>query len=495
MIKQILCTSLLLIGAQSFSQNQTTEPAALVLDRAINELGKGWDTIRTLKLEGYGTSFFIDQSERFEGPYIPAQVTRSMIVLPAQQIMKVDEQQNDFVFGGSTTYLLNGPVIAVKDRDGIHATDHYESLQDRLLLSPDVLFRKARVSHSLRLQKDTILQKTAQYVLFFMNDNYPVRVFINKETFMITAAEITRPLRADYAGVWGDSEKMVFYSFWDLLAKDVHYPLQTDIYINGYFKETFLINHWELNPGVSLDSLTIPPDVTIEFTDRDKATLNRYVTNMEKNAKEITKDIWLLPGPCNSTVVKQNDGIVVIESSYSSEYGEAILRKVQQLYPDTHIKAFMATSDAWLHLGGIRPFATKNISFYFPYRNEPLIRQILAANYKTCPDSLSLKRNGHLVFKGVKDVITIGSGENEIRLFPYRTETGDRMMMVYFPKQKILYCSDLFQPKGRDGTYWQPHYAWEVYHSVKGYHIDATRFYAMHVAMLQDISVLQRDFQ
>ena len=102
----------------------------------IAELGKGWDTIQALKLEGYGTSFAIDQSERFEGPYIPAQITRSMIVLPAQQIMQVEEQQNVFVFGGNTTYLLNGAVIAVKDKDGIHASDEYESLQDRLYCLP-----------------------------------------------------------------------------------------------------------------------------------------------------------------------------------------------------------------------------------------------------------------------------------------------------------------------------------------------------------------------
>ena len=53
-------------------------------------------------------------------------------------------------------------------------------------------------------------------------------------------------------------KKMVYYSFWDLLTRDVHYPLQTDTYINGYYKETFLINHWELNPRVSVDSLIIP---------------------------------------------------------------------------------------------------------------------------------------------------------------------------------------------------------------------------------------------
>jgi len=102
-IKIFLWAFLLLITKQSFTQRQINSSAKRILDQAIIELGKGWDTIRVLKLEGYGTSFIIDQSERFEGPYIPAQLNRRMTVIPAQQVMRVDEQQNDFVFGGNTT--------------------------------------------------------------------------------------------------------------------------------------------------------------------------------------------------------------------------------------------------------------------------------------------------------------------------------------------------------------------------------------------------------
>ena len=104
---------------------------------------------------------------------------------------------------------------------------------------------------------------------------------------MITAAEIIKPLKGDYARVWGDSEKMVYYSFWDLLGRNVHYPLQTDTYINGYYKETFLINHWELNPDVSVDSLIIPSNVASDFSNLDKSTLDRYVQNMAKRLPQI----------------------------------------------------------------------------------------------------------------------------------------------------------------------------------------------------------------
>jgi hypothetical protein len=51
-------------------------------------------------------------------------------------------------------------------------------------------------------------------------------------------------------------------------------------------------------------------------------------------------------------------------------------------------------------------------------------------------------------------------------LHPYRTETGDRMMMAWFPQQSLLYTSDLYQSKDQQGVYWNPHIAWEVYQSI-----------------------------
>ena len=64
-IKIFFWAFLLLITKQSFTQPQINDSAKRILNQAIIELGKGWDTIRALKLKGYGTSFIIDQSERF----------------------------------------------------------------------------------------------------------------------------------------------------------------------------------------------------------------------------------------------------------------------------------------------------------------------------------------------------------------------------------------------------------------------------------------------
>ncbi|MDP4265675.1 MAG: hypothetical protein Q8941_24360 [Bacteroidota bacterium] len=478
-----------------FTQSAKSETAIQVMAKAMTALGNGWDTVHTLKLEGYGNRFIVDQSERFEGPYIPYQTSRLFTIDIDRQIAAAKEETNLSNFSSVADYVLNANSIALKNQGHLQPLEANHELQDWMLLAPETILKIASQSGTLKLSKDTVLQKAGQYVISFKYNNFPVRLFLNKETNMLTAAQITKPQLSGYAGIWGDSRKTVFYSFWNLLGKNIHYPLQTDTYLDDYYIESFLVNKWTVNLPFSSDSLVIPDSIKQQAALAGKSSLQRFIKRMNSQAKEIAKDIWLLPGPCNTTVVKQQDGVVVIESSYSSEYGDAIIKKVKELYPGEKIKAFIATSDAWLHLGGIRPFATGNISFYFPYRNEPLLTKVLDAPYITNPDSLARKGKGKVTMNGVKNIVTIGQGMNTIRLYPYRTETGDRMMMVFFPGHKIVYCSDLYQPKGRDGNYWQPHYAWEVYHSIKEYDLPAVKLYAMHVPELLDVSGLEKDFE
>jgi hypothetical protein len=68
-------------------------------------------------------------------------------------------------------------------------------------------------------------------------------------------------------------------------------------------------------------------------------------------------------------------------------------------------------------------------------------------------------------------------------------------MMVYFPHYKLLYTSDLYQVKDNDGTYWNPHIAWEAYHSIESRKLDVKQFYAMHSAGLIPFTVIQDDFK
>jgi glyoxylase-like metal-dependent hydrolase (beta-lactamase superfamily II) len=217
---------------------------------------------------------------------------------------------------------------------------------------------------------------------------------------------------------------------------------------------------------------------------------------LNEGAKQIGAGIWLLVGQCNSAVVDQPDGIVVIEGPYSSFYGELIINKAKELFPGKRIKALITTSDAWLHIGGVRAFAAiPGIKIYHPARNRFILEKLLKANYKTDPDKLAKTAKPSYTLTGVTDTMTVGNGDNRLDIYAYRTETGDRQMMVYFPQRKLLYTSDHYQPKDGSGTYWNSEIVWEVYHSIKERKLDVKYFYAMHSAGLIPFEDMTNDVQ
>ncbi len=488
---------LLMLFYNGHEQTTVNNKAQEILRKAGEALGTGWDSVKTLKVQGYGTRFAVDQSERFEGPYISSQYTRAISFDFQHRKALASCQTTADYFGSSpaTTYVLDDNDIALKEGDKFLAAPPDDELQDQILLQPFNLIKAAKESATLIWQKDSVLQQKAVWVLQFKYHEFPVRVFINQETNFLTGAEVIKPHPGSYGILWGDAKKIVYYSFWVLPNGNIHYPAQEDVYLNGYYIETFLATQVDINIPNSPESLaSIPDSIRTESRNYSKTSLDGYVSSMHTRERELMKNVWILPGPCNTTVVKQNDGLLVIESGLSSDYGEAIKNEVNKIFPGERIKAFVATSDAWFHLGGIRAFAALNIPIYFPYLNKPLLEKVLQAPYITRPDALATNKSHSYKMNGVKGITVIGTGDNAVHLYPYKTETGDRMMMVYFPSHQILYCSDLYQPKGRDGKYWQPHYSWEVYHCIKEYKLPVKKFYAMHQPGLIDFSDLEKDF-
>lgn len=242
------------------------------------------------------------------------------------------------------------------------------------------------------------------------------------------------------------------------------------------------------------DSLLVPDsirqkDKTLESN--QLAALQQYIN---KSGHEIIPGVWLLGGYCNSTIINQSDGIVIIEAPFSSAYGEAIISKAKALYPDKKIKALITTSDAWLHIGGVRAIAAiPAIRIYHPARNRFILEKLLNSTYNTAPDRFAGIRRPSYVLFGITDSLTVGSGNNRLVLYAYRTETGDRQLMVYFPQHKLLYTSDHYQPKDANGKYWNSEIVSEVYNSIRFRKLDVREFYAMHSNGLIPFEVLEKD--
>ena len=63
-----------------------------------------------------------------------------------------------------------------------------------------------------------------------------------------------------------------------------------------------------------------------------------------------------------------------------------------------------------------------------------------------------------------------------------RTESGERMMMVYFPEHKLLYGSDLVQQR-RDSSFFMPGYLSELLEAVRREKLAVNGVFAMHTGL------------
>src|SRR5262249_46646404 len=147
---------------------------------------------------------------------------------------------------------------------------------------------------------------------------------------------------------------------------------------------------------------------------------------------EVAPDFTIIRGNWNVTLVKQNDGIVVIEAPISSRYSVKVLDEVKRRYPNEKVKCVISTSDNFPHLGGLRQYLAERIPVYIVDVNKPIVDRLIAAKYTTYPDDLEKNpRRKQATLNIVADRTVIGSGTNELDLYPIRSETGERMIMIY----------------------------------------------------------------
>ena len=161
---------------------------------------------------------------------------------------------------------------------------------------------------------------------------------------------------------------------------------------------------------------------------------------------------------------------------------------VQQRFGGAPIKAVITTSDAWPHIGGIREYVALGIPVYALDLNMPILTRLLSAKYESWPDTLARESKTPRL-RVVSDKTTVGSGANRFEIYPFRTATGERQMMIYWPDHHLLYSSDLFTI--RDEFVFLPQQVSEAVDAVARERLAVTTAFGMHYGPLPWATVLK----
>jgi hypothetical protein len=436
----------------------------------------------------------LEESERPEGPYILENDEVEGWRDPLHGNWKRELKQHVVMVPEISSRSSVSDGAALSGTNGGSAPGSGQELQEAaemLALSPERILITALASHDLHRLPDLTLQNVPHHAVEFTWQGCPVRVFLNADTHLPTAVEwVTDYPFGIFWSAWGDVTTRVYYSLW-WLQNGIHYPLQADVFRNGLPDQTESITKLDFDPSFAADEFTISPQIRNAFATRGSRAIDDQAPNFSR-ASELLPGVVFIRGSWNTTFVKQEDGIVILEAPISSGYSAKVIDYVRSKYPGTPIKAVISTSDAWPHIAGLREYAARGIPIYVLDRTAPLIQRLLHAPRTRHPDQLT--RTAHQPdLRTVSGKTAIGTGENRLEIYPMHGETSERQMMVYFPQHKLLYGSDAFQQM-QDGTFFYPQTVYELKHAVERENLKVDRFFMMHIpptAWSQVVKIVQ----
>jgi hypothetical protein len=479
------CTVLLLllpVAAIAADQRSTA-----LLHRAMEAQG-GEVKLRALKNVRWDASGYrneLEESERPEGPYITDFLTVTEIHDFEGKRFRASRDASVYpVYKTSSVTVVDGN-FAMRSNDGPPAAgtpQQVELIRERMALSPERLLVTAVDAPDVHLEADTVLQSVPQNVVAFKLDGAPVRIYLNAYTHLPTAVDYSGPLaHSSFWAYLGDVTQRTYYGEWWLAKGGIHLPMQTNVEEDGRLDQMLVIRKLAIDEPLNEADLTIPADIRAQFhPDAKPRDLEQIPLGDPKEpATELAPGIVFIPGSWNSTLVRQQDGIVILEGPISSSYSAEVIAEAHRRFPGQPIKAVITTSDSWPHLAGIRQYVAEGIPIYALDLNQPILQRMIDDPRKSKPDALARtprKPQFHLV----REKTVLGEGANRLEIYPIRGETSERQMMVYFPEHHLLYGSDPFQQMP-DGSFFYPQTVTELMDAVAREHLEVSRFFMMHI--------------
>lgn len=480
-----LVVTLALLLPPCLSGQSDSARAHNYLNEAVKQMG-GEGALRglkTVRFEAVGHRNMLEESERPEGPYIVEydRITQLRDLEHArwkQTIAMKVAPQPEFT---ATTVVADGAAKSGFDTQlSPGSGDDLQRAAENLELGPERVLFTALAAPDLHAAADTVLQSVPHHVVDFTWKTRPVRIFLNANTALPTAVEWKSSYPSEmFWSAWGDVTNRLYYSLWWLCPGGIHYPLQWDWMGNGLPDRVMIITDIAVNVDFPADAFAISADERAAFEKRWNLTLDdRPLGNPKRPAVELAKDIVHIPGSWNVTLVRQPDGIVILEAPISSGYSVKVLAEAEKRWPGVPVKAVLSTSDAWPHIAGVREYVARGIPVYAPDLNLPILSRLVSAPRGEHPDALA-RHPRKPDFRAVSGKTLLGTGANRIEIYPLRGETSERQMMVYFPEYKLLYGSDPFQQDQHGYFYAQT--VWELVHAVEREKLTVDTFFMMHI--------------
>lgn len=462
-----------------------------VLDASLQALGgrERLERIDVIELRANVARNLLEQSIRPEGPWIQdmyqLQMTLDFRHGRAHGIERRASRLGWLAPPERPTapieYIVVDGIAASRSGDKLVPTRQslVQDMQELLAFNPLQVLLAATKAPDACLAGNVVLHGTEQDVVAWTWSNMTIRVLIDRSTHLPSEVTWSGPRPRDiYWNAWGNVDTRLRFENWSLRPNGLRVPSQWSYVRNGLPDQT-----WELG---TLELGAHPDPATWNLADALRDEIARLPIDVDSiplgspqsPPVEIAPGVIRIPGRWDVTLLRQHDGIVVIEAPIGNGYSVRILREAAARFPGLPVKAVVTTSDAWPHIAGLREYAARGIPIYVLDLNVAIVERLLRAPHGSRPDSLQRKpRAARLHPIGARTVID--DRQNRVELIPLRTAVGERQMLAWLPATRTVYTSDLVQPAGPE-DWFAPEMLLELRQRLEAANITPLHVYGMH---------------
>jgi len=323
-----------------------------------------------------------------------------------------DDKQSNFVSGN---YAWNMP-----GSNPVPQPDVAEERQLQIWLTPQG-FLKAALENNATMKKGSM-----GTLVTFQSGKYKVTGTIDAQN-MVTKTEtwVANPVLGDML------IESTFSGYKDF--NGVKFPTSLVQKQGGSAVLELTVSNVSVNPGLNL---SVPDSVK-----------NATPPAIRVDSKKLGDGIWFVGGGShNSMVVEFPSYITVVEAPLSEARSLAVIAEAKKLVPNKPIKYLINTHAHFDHSGGVRTYVAEGATIITQEVNVPFYQKAWAAPRTIAPDNLS-RGAKEANFLPVKEKYVLSEGDQKLEIYH---EAGSMhhagMLIVYFPKDKILEEADDFTP-------------------------------------------------
>jgi glyoxylase-like metal-dependent hydrolase (beta-lactamase superfamily II) len=158
----------------------------------------------------------------------------------------------------------------------------------------------------------------------------------------------------------------------------------------------------------------------------------------------MAKGLWFLGGGThNSLLIEFKDHTTLIEVPQSDARGLAVIAKARELVPDKPLTEVITTHHHFDHTGGVRAAIFKGLRVITRPETAAMLQEVSKRPHTLVPDALA-KDPKPLMVEAVSADRVMTDGTMTVNLYLFADEHAQNMLYAYFPKERILWESDIY---------------------------------------------------